>query len=179
MQSKKEKETWKTTGIKKKLTSPKAFLHGKKCQCFQAHQDTTCHKVATSYQLTISQCQDVGELTDNQQSKKRSTERKYLFEVIQCLSYLGRQGVALQGHDGTGIFTQLLRLLSTNEKNILYPLEGKIENKYMHNNVQNEILDIMAVLTWQVKLQSVDTYDFVASNWSDVFCYYLKVFKSI
>ena len=37
----------------------------------------------------------------NQQSIKRAIERKHLLEVIQRLRYLGRQGTALQGHDGT------------------------------------------------------------------------------
>ena len=91
---------------------------------------------------------------DNQQSKKRATDRKYLLQVLRSLRYLGRQGIALQGHDGNNNFTHLLRLLSTNDKNILYPLEEKIGHKYMHNDVQNEILDIMAVLTLQGKLKT-------------------------
>ena len=131
--SKKEKETWKTSKIKKKLILPTAFLHGKKHQIvFRQYQDSARHKVAASYQLTISQCQDVGQLVDNEQSKKRAIERKYLLEVIRCFRYLGRQGIALQGHDGNDNFTQLLRLLNTNDKNILYHLEGKIGHKYMH-----------------------------------------------
>ena len=100
--------------------------------CFQAYQDSARHNVAASYQLTISQCQDVGELMDNEQSKKRAIERKYLLEVNRCFRYLGRQGIALQGHDGNDNFTQLLRLLNTNDKNILYHLEGKIGHKYTH-----------------------------------------------
>ena len=69
---------------------------------------------------------------DNEQSNKRAIERKYLLEVNRCFRYLGRQGIALQGHDGNDNFTQLLRLLDTNDKNILYHLEGKIVHKYTH-----------------------------------------------
>ena len=58
---------------------------------------------------------------DNQQPKKRATEPKHFFEVIRCLRYLGRQGRALQDHDGNDNFTQLLRLLSTNENKIVLP----------------------------------------------------------
>ena len=134
----------------------KGFSAWKKVpKCFQAYQDSACHKAAALYQLTISQCQDVGELMDNQRSKKRATERKYLLKVIQPLLYFGRQGIKLQGHDGSDNFTQLLRLLSTNDENILYHLEGKIGYKYNHNDVQNEILDIMAVLTLQEKLKTI------------------------
>ena len=64
-----KEETYITNGISAWRKAP---------NCFQAHQDSACHKVANSYQLTISQCQDVGELMDNQQSKTRATERKYL-----------------------------------------------------------------------------------------------------
>ena len=92
---------------------------------------------------------------DNQQSNKWAAERKYLLEVIRCLLYLGRQGIALQGQDGKENFTQLLRLLSTNDKNTLYHLEGKIGYKYTHNDVQNEILGIMAFLTLQEKLKTI------------------------
>ena len=92
---------------------------------------------------------------DNQLSKNRARKLKYLLEVIRCLRYLGRQGIALQGYDGIDNFTQILRFLSTNDKNILYHLEGKIGHKYLHNDIQNEILDIMAVLTLQEKLKTI------------------------
>ena len=141
-----KEETYITKGFSAWRKAPK---------CFQAYQDSACHKAAASYHLTISQCQDVGELMDNQRSKKRATERKYLLKVIQSLLYFGRQGIKQQGHDESDNFTQLLRLLSTNDENILYHLEGKIGYKYDHNDVQNEILDIMAVLILQEKLKTI------------------------
>ena len=49
----------------------------------------------------------------------------------------------------------VLRLLSTNNKNILYHLEGKIGQKCTHNNVQNEIFDAMVVMTLQEKLKTI------------------------
>ena len=63
---------------------------------------------------------------DNKQPKKRATEQKDLWEVIRCLHYLDRQGIVPEAQDGSDNFTQLLRLLSTNNKNILHHLEGKI-----------------------------------------------------
>ena len=108
---------------------------------------------------------------DNQQSKKRATERKYILEVIRCLCYIGRQGIAQQGHDGNGNFTQLLRLLRTNDKNILYHIEQNIGHKYTHNDMQNEILDIMAVLALQEKLKTVQErriFSIIADEGTDV-----------
>ena len=134
----------------------KGFSAWKKApKCFQAHQESKCHKAAASYQLIVPKCQDVEELLDNQLLKKRAEERKYLLEIIRCLRYLGRQGIALQGHDGNDNFSQLLRLLGTHNKSILDHLEGRIGNKYIHNDVQNELLDIMAVLTLQQKLETI------------------------
>ena len=101
----------------------------------------SCH-VIPAY---LSQCQDVGELLDNEQFKKRAAERKYILKVIRCLCDLGRQGIVLQGHDWNNNFTQLLCLLKKN----LCLLERKIRYKYTHNNVQNKILDIMAFLTYK------------------------------
>lgn len=95
------------------------------------------------------------ELLDNQLSKRRAEERKYLLEIIRCLRYLGRQGIALQGHVGNDNFCQLLRLLGTNNKSILDHLDGKIGKKYTHNEVQNELLDIMAAVTLEDKLKTI------------------------
>ena len=134
----------------------KGFSSWKKApKCFQAHQDSACHKTASAYQLIIPQCRDVGELMASQLTKRRATERKHLLKVIQCLRYLGRQGIALQGSDGNDNLTQLLRLLGTNDQNILNHLDGKTGYKYIHSDVQNEILNIMATLTLQEKLKVI------------------------
>lgn len=88
---------------------------------------------------------------DKYQSSKRDTERKFLLEVIRCLHYLGRR----QNHDWNDNFTQLLRLHSKNDKNILYHLKGKTGHKYTHDDMQNEILDIMTVLLLQEGLETI------------------------
>ena len=88
---------------------------------------------------------------DSHLTKRRLIERKYLLKVIRCLRYLGRQVLALQGSDGNDNFTQLLRLLGTNDSNIIDHLDGKTGYKYIHSDVQNEILNIMATLTLQKK----------------------------
>ena len=150
----------------------KGFSSWKKApKCFQSHQDTACHRAASAYQLLIPKCQDIAELMDNQLLKKREVERKYLIEVIKCLRYLARQGIALQGHDGNDNFTQLLRLIGTKDSNITDHLEGKIGHKYTHNDVQNELLDIMAVLTLQEKLKLISGCKFfsiIADEGTDV-----------
>ena len=109
----------------------KGFSAWKKApKCFQAHQESKCHKDAALHQLIVPKCQDVGELLDNQLLKKRAEERKYLLEILKCLRYLGRQGIALQGHDGNDNFSHLLRLLGTHNKIIFDHLEKKTSSRY-------------------------------------------------
>ena len=133
--SKKEKETWKTSKTKKKLTSSKTCLHGKKHQSVFKHIKILHVRKLVSHTSLTSQCQDVGELMGNQQSKRKATEWKYLLEVNWYLPYFGRQGITLQDHARNNNFTQILCLLSTNDKNLLHHLEGKIGHKYMHSYI--------------------------------------------
>ena len=51
---------------------------------------------------------DVGEMTNDNLVNVREKERKYLLDVIRCLRYLARQGIALQGNENNDIFTQLM-----------------------------------------------------------------------
>ena len=150
----------------------KGFSLWKKApKCFHTHAESECHKMAVTYHLIVPECQDIGELMDKQISDRRSAERKYLLEVIKCLRYLGRQGIALQGHDGNDNFTQLLRLLGTKDENIMNHLEGKIGHKYTHNDVQNELLGIMAALTLENKLNFIREcryYSIMADEGTDV-----------
>ena len=56
-------------------------------------------------------------------------------------------------------------------RNILYHLDGKIGHKYTHNDVQNEILDIMAVLALQEKLKTIRErrfFSIIADKGTDV-----------
>ena len=140
----------------------KGFSSWKKAaKYFQAHQDSAYHKAASSYQLNIPRCHDVGELMDSQLTKRRAAQRKYLMQIpIRCLRYLGRQGIAFQGIDGNDNFTQLLRLLGTNDTNIADHLKGKSGYKYTYSDVQNEILNIMANLTLQEKLKVIQERQF-------------------
>ena len=82
-------------------------------------------------------------------------ERKYLLDVIRCLKYLGRQGIALQGHDDKDNFTQLVYLLGTKDKNIRDHVNGNIGHKYSHHDVQNELLNIMGTQVLREKLDVV------------------------
>ena len=140
-------------------------------QCFLTHQESGCHRIAKTHQFTIPKCHDVGEMIDSKITEQRSIERKYLLQVIRCLRYLGRQGIALQGHNDNDNLTQLLKLIGTNDENVSNHLEGKIGNKYTHSDVQNELLNIMATLTLQEKLKDIKErrfFSMIADEGTDI-----------
>ena len=61
----------------------KGFSSWKKApKCFLEHQNSCCHKVASSYQLVVPQWLDVGEMIDSRLIEQRKLERKYLLDVI-------------------------------------------------------------------------------------------------
>ena len=65
---------------------------------------------------------------------------------MECVRFLGRQGIAFQGnHDGDDNFTQLLlfHLDSAQQKRLSLP-RNNILKKYSHHDFQNEILELMA-----------------------------------
>ncbi|XP_066910497.1 zinc finger MYM-type protein 1-like [Clytia hemisphaerica] len=162
----------KDQGSKEDAYITKGFSSWKKApKCFQAHQDSACHKTAQTYQLTIPKCLDVEEMIDNQLTEKRTVERKYLLQVIRCLRYLARQGIALQGDDGNDNFTQLLHLVGISDENLMKHLDGKIGSKYTHSDVQNELLNIMATLTLLEKLKDIDErrfFSMIADEGTDI-----------
>ncbi|XP_057290813.1 zinc finger MYM-type protein 1-like [Hydractinia symbiolongicarpus] len=122
---------------------------------FRGHQSSSCHKTASSYHLVLPHCADVGELMDNILTDQRQVERKYLLDVIRCLRYLGRQGIALQGDDNNDNFTQLLFLLGSRDSSVMDHINGKIGHKYNHHDVQNELLNLMASQVLRKKLDTV------------------------
>ena len=97
----------------------KGFTFWKKApKCFYKHQDSACHHASSAYHLVIPSCSNVGEMIDDQLTKRR---RKYLIDVIKCLRYLARQGIPLQGCDNNDNLTQTLLLLGTKDDNITTP----------------------------------------------------------
>ena len=107
-------------------------------KCFETHQQTNCHKAAASLETVVGRCSDVVELTNQSIADSRQSDRKYLVDVIRCLRFLARQGMAILGNPGEDNFTQLLLLLSTKDPSIRSTLE-RSRLKYTHNDIQNEL----------------------------------------
>ena len=78
-----------------------------------------CHKSAALYHVVILKCKDVGEMTNDNLVNVSEKERKYLLNVIRCLRYLARQGIASQGNGNNVNFMQQMMLLGTKDESII------------------------------------------------------------
>ena len=145
-----------------KPTSLSVLIRGKKApKCFKKHQETHCHKAAAALETVVSKCGDVGELSNKSVVEARKRERNHLINVIRCLRFLARQGIAVQGNQGEDNFTNLLKLLGTKDQSIISALE-RSRLKYTHSDVQNELFDLMAQQVLREKLKEVREHDFFA-----------------
>ena len=124
----------------------KGFRSWKKAsKCFNDHQGSGCHKIALTNHVTIPKCGDIVEMTNTNVQKSRNEERRYFIKVMECVQYLGRQGLAFQGEscDGNDNFTQLMKLRGKDDRKIIERLSAdrKGKRKYIHADYQNELND--------------------------------------
>ena len=101
---------------------------------FEDHQQTNCHKAAAALETVVTKCGDVGEIINQSVLDSCQKERKHLVDVIGCLRFLAKQGIAIQGNPGEDNFTQLLKLLGTKDPSIQSTLE-RTRLKYTHNDI--------------------------------------------
>ena len=77
----------------------------------------------------------------------------------------------MQGHDDNDNLTQALLLLGAKDDNVIKHLQGQIGDKYTHDNMQNELLDIMASQVLQEKRSAIRERNFsslVADEGTDI-----------
>ena len=148
-----------TLGSKRNIKdahTTKGFSSWKKApQCFDERQQTHCHKSAASYHVVIPKFEDVGATTKDNLINARQKERKYLLDVIRCLRYLARQGIALQENENNNDFTEPMMLLGKKDESIIAHLDGTIGNKYNHHDIHNELLNIKYRLVLLSKLEAI------------------------
>ena len=78
--------------------------------------------------------------------RQKEENRNFLLKIVQCISYLFRQGIALHKgkQDEESNFKQLL-LLRAGDNEVFQKWIEKSYDKHMSLNDQNEILQIMAL----------------------------------
>ena len=115
LEDKKNKEPAHISGFSAWKKAPKWFYN---------HQDSARHQASSAYHLIVPQCNNIGEMTDDQITQRRQGEPKYLLDIIKCLRYHAHQGIPLQGLDNNDNLTQILYLLRTKDDNITKHLQG-------------------------------------------------------
>ena len=110
---------------------------------FRKHERSLCHKHAVT-QLT--QPGHIDEQLKEQLKSQKEENRNCLLKIIQSISYLARQGIALRKgkQEEESNFKQLLLLQAEDDK-VLQRWIGNSYDKHFSSGAQNEILQIMAL----------------------------------
>ena len=147
---------------------------GKAVDKFKEHQVSECHRVSLTYEIEISQLPNIMDVISSDAAEKRIKERKYLAKLIECVRFLGRQGIALQGnHDDNDNLTQLMIFhCNSEERERVLAKNRDMERKKMsHADFQNELLDLMArevLLKLLVEVKKSKFYAIMADEGTDV-----------
>lgn len=113
---------------------------------FRKHQDSDCHKEAVERKLKLpTETKDIGEVLSAAHSEEKTHNRQQMLTILRNIRFLARQGLPIRGHDDNqSNFIQLLKLHGESDSSILAWLEKKKE-KYTSTNIQNEMLQAMAL----------------------------------
>ena len=117
---------------------------------FQKHEKTDCH-IEAVYKMYNDKTNDIGEVLSNQHQKDKEENRRCLLQIVLCLRYLARQGIALRGNnnDIDGNFHQLLKLQAYKNKELNQWLDKKRGN-FTSPDIQNEILKKWLTISFEV-----------------------------
>ena len=102
-------------------------------------------------------------MTVNDLNNKCLAERNYLIKVMECIRFLARQGLAFRGNDSNDNLMQLFKLLNKNDPALLTDKKSHLEasqHKYIHNDIQNELTELMVKKALAKKLESIRSSEF-------------------
>ena len=114
---------------------------------FRNYESSSFHKEAVMVMVTLpSTTPDVGELLSKQHATEKQNNRHCLFEIIQCIRFLCRQGLALRGDDDDqdGNLKQLIHMKAYSDTMLKNWLVKK-DNVYTSPEIQNEIIQTMSL----------------------------------
>ena len=112
------------------------------CASFRRHEISKFHIDAVH--VITKPPPNVGEMLSQAHSEQKKLNSRMLLTIMQCLQFLGRQGLALRGHnDDESNFVQLLKLRSHDQAEIDEWLARKGGDKYTSPELQNELLALM------------------------------------
>ena len=141
---------------------------------FTKHIESACHKEAVQADKLLKRTGDIGEMLSTAHSMEKALNREMLRRIMQNLRFLARQGLAVRGSNGgeDSNFTQLLRLRANDCPAVTGWMDKKT-NKYTSGDIQNELLQIMALsllrdVTASIKNSHCGWYTVMADECTDV-----------
>ena len=114
---------------------------------FKKHNASDVHKHAVEkLYILLRTTRDIGKSLNAAHEKEKWMNCEYLLKVLQNISFLARQGIALRGdgNEDDSNFIQLLRLRANDDSRILGYLSRKTD-KYTSGTVVNEIIAVMTL----------------------------------
>lgn len=169
-----EKRGLLVSGNRDDVFSKIGYSNWKKAlQSFEKHENTIFHREAVQMLVTIPQTtRDVGDMLSDSHAAAKAENRKMLEVIISSIRFLGRQGLALRGHQKKQVadsgevtdgeidsnFIQLLRLRAGDNEGLNRWLM-KSQDKFTSPECQNEILGIMALSILR------DIYNEMSGRW--------------
>ena len=93
--------------------------------------------------LISKEYQDVGELMNKQTALEKGANRQYFLKIVSSIRFLAKRNIAFQNEPTNSNFLELMKLRGEDCPKILEWLQKK-KDKYIHYEIQNEILEIMA-----------------------------------
>ena len=110
---------------------------------FRIHQDSEEHCWAKCKIVDAPKSTQIHEILNSQTSKQMAINRKCFMKLLQNLQFLALNNIAIQGHEKEKSNFFGLAKLRANDADLVNWIEKKRYN-YMHHNVQNELLELMA-----------------------------------
>ena len=92
-----EKRRLPMDGNRDDAFSTEGFFNWKKgLERFERHESTAAHREAV--EMLVCKTRDVGEMLSDSYALEKAENRKMLSVIISTIRFLGRQGLALRGH---------------------------------------------------------------------------------
>ena len=142
-------------------------------ECFWYHELFQCHKISNTYEILVPKCENVQEMISETAKTEMALNRKFLIKIIECLQFLGCQGIAIQGStDEESNFVQLLRLRCKDSKDLAKWMERKTD-RYTRHDIQNGILKLMSnsvilQLVNDIRSRQCNFLSLIADEYTDI-----------
>ena len=131
---------------------------------FALHQSSNCHKEAVLKMVTKPSCsKNIAESMSLQVAKEKLERRKCFLKILSNLRFLARQRFPLRGHgdEQDSNLIQLLKLRAEDDPKITEWMKKKTD-KYISQDIQNEVLKIIALSVLREIMHSIHEAPFLS-----------------